>query len=207
VQEFFEGEGTANPIAVCIAKRRGRTPVTVRFSVEDAKRAGLWGKQGPWTQYPKRMMAMRARGFALRDAFADVLKGLITAEEAQDYPTEQAPRDITPAKPANPLDAIAAPVVEPEVDAIEMAQANAAAQMAAVEDAEDIQVFYLPSYSPEPNPDEMANADIKQAVTTLAPARTKLQLVKATARHLRSVQRQPAPIKKYFKHGPVRYAA
>jgi hypothetical protein len=141
VQEFFEGEGTANPIAVCIAKRRGRTPVTVRFSVEDAKRAGLWGKQGPWTQYPKRMMAMRARGFALRDAFADVLKGLITAEEAQDYPTEQAPRDITPAKPANPLDAIAAPVVEPEVDAIEMAQANAAAQMAAAEDAEDIQVF------------------------------------------------------------------
>jgi hypothetical protein len=137
VQEFFEGEGTANPIAVCIAKRRGRTPVTVRFSVEDAKRAGLWGKQGPWTQYPKRMMAMRARGFALRDAFADVLKGLITAEEAQDYPTEQAPRDITPAKPANPLDAIAAPVVEPEVDAIEMAQANAAAQMAATDDAED----------------------------------------------------------------------
>jgi hypothetical protein len=143
VQEFFEGEGTANPIAVCIAKRRGRTPVTVRFSVEDAKRAGLWGKQGPWTQYPKRMMAMRARGFALRDAFADVLKGLITAEEAQDYPTEQAPRDITPAKPANPLDAIAAPVVEPEVDVIAVAQANAAAQMAAAEDAEDIEAQFV----------------------------------------------------------------
>jgi hypothetical protein len=143
VQEFFEGEGTANPIAVCIAKRRGRTPVTVRFSVEDAKRAGLWGKQGPWTQYPKRMMAMRARGFALRDAFADVLKGLITAEEAQDYPTEQAPRDITPPKPANPLDAIAAPVVEPEVDVIAEAQANAAAQMAAAEDAEDIEAAFV----------------------------------------------------------------
>ncbi|OLI29678.1 hypothetical protein IXO92_16570, partial [Xanthomonas oryzae pv. oryzae] len=57
------------------------------------------------------------------------------------------------------------------------------------------------------NPDEMANADIKQAVTTLAPARTKLQLVKATARHLRSVQRQPERIRKYFEHGPVRYAA
>jgi hypothetical protein len=53
----------------------------------------------------------------------------------------------------------------------------------------------------------MANADIKQAVTTLAPARTKLQLVKATARHLRSVQRQPERIRKYFEHGPVRYAA
>ena len=73
--------------------------------------------------------------------------------------------------------------------------------------AEYIEVFYLPSYSPELNPDEMANADLKQAVTKLAPARTKLQLVKATARHLRSVQRQPQRIKKYFQHDPVRYAA
>jgi transposase len=75
------------------------------------------------------------------------------------------------------------------------------------EHADAIEVFYLPSYSPELNPDEMANADIKQAVTTQAPARTKLQLVKATARHLRSVQRQPERIRKYFEHGPVRYAA
>jgi transposase len=75
------------------------------------------------------------------------------------------------------------------------------------EHADAIEVFYLPSYSPELNPDEMANADLKQGVTTLAPARTKLQLVKATARHLRSVQRQPERIRKYFEHGPVRYAA
>jgi transposase len=71
----------------------------------------------------------------------------------------------------------------------------------------EIEVFYLPSYSPELNPNEMANADLKQAVTKLAPARTKLQLVKATARHLRSVQRQPERIKSYFEHEPVRYAA
>jgi transposase len=70
-----------------------------------------------------------------------------------------------------------------------------------------IEVFYLPSYSPELNPDEMANADIKQAVTKLAPARTKQQLHKAAASHLRSVQRQPERIKKYFQHDPVRYAA
>ncbi len=72
---------------------------------------------------------------------------------------------------------------------------------------DEIEVFYLPSYSPELNPDEMANADLKQAVTKLAPARTKLQLVKATARHLRSVQRQPQRIMKYFEHEPIRYAA
>ena len=71
----------------------------------------------------------------------------------------------------------------------------------------EIEVFYLPSYSPELNPNEMANADLKQAVTKLAPARTKLQLVKATSRHLRSVQRQPERIKSYFQHEPVRYAA
>ena len=75
------------------------------------------------------------------------------------------------------------------------------------EHADAIEVFYLPSYSPELNPDEMANADIKQAVTKQAPARTKLQLVRATAKHLRSVQRQPERIRKYFEHGPVRYAA
>jgi transposase len=72
---------------------------------------------------------------------------------------------------------------------------------------DQIEVFYLPSYSPELNPDEMANADIKQAVTTHAPARTKLQLVKTTARHLRSVQKQPERVRHYFQHGPVKYAA
>ncbi len=75
------------------------------------------------------------------------------------------------------------------------------------EHVDAIEVFYLPSYSPELNPDEMANAGIKQAITKLAPARTKLQLVKATARHLRSVQSQPERIRKYFQHEPVRYAA
>lgn len=53
----------------------------------------------------------------------------------------------------------------------------------------------------------MANAHLKQAVTKLAPARTKLQLVKPTARHLRSVQREPQRIMNYFEHEPIRYAA
>jgi hypothetical protein len=86
VVEKVEGDGDAM-VATCTAKRRGYPePTSVRFSVADAKKAGLWGKSGPWTQYPKRMLQMRARGFALRDAFPDVLKGLVTAEEAQDYP-------------------------------------------------------------------------------------------------------------------------
>ena len=120
VQEYFEGEGTPNPIAVCVAKRRGRKEVVAKFSVEDAKRAGLWGKTGPWQAYPKRMMQMRARGFALRDAFADVLTGLITAEEAHDWPAEAKGAPAPRQAPANPLDMVAKPVelaapVEPEV--------------------------------------------------------------------------------------------
>jgi transposase len=75
------------------------------------------------------------------------------------------------------------------------------------EHRDQIEACYLPSYSPELNPDEMANADIKQAVTKSAPARTKLQLVKATARHLRSVQTKPERIRRYFQHDPVKYAA
>lgn len=115
VEESIEDEGTPNPVAVCVARRKGRAPVTVRFSVEDAKRAGLWGKQGPWQAYPKRMLQMRARGFALRDAYPDVLKGLISTEEAQDYPeeTKRPPKDITP---RNPLDALQAPAPAPAVE-------------------------------------------------------------------------------------------
>ena len=108
IKEYFENEGTSNPVAVCVAKRKNRSEVVCKYSVEDAKRAGLWNKSGPWTQYPKRMLQMRARGFALRDAFPDVLKGLITVEEAQDYP-ETEEKDITPQPKMvlnNPLDAI-----------------------------------------------------------------------------------------------------
>ena len=74
-----------NLIATCIATRKGKPDVIRSFSKEYAEKAGLWGKAGPWTQYPTRMLQMRARSFALRDQFPDVLLGLILAEEAQDY--------------------------------------------------------------------------------------------------------------------------
>lgn len=97
--------------ATCIAKRVGKEPVIQTFSKADAIKAGLWkdapktkreGKNGsyevdsgPWYSYPERMLQMRARGFALRDAFPDVLKGLISAEEARDIPVPEAhPREV-----------------------------------------------------------------------------------------------------------------
>lgn len=71
--------------AVCVIKRRNQPEVKTTFSMEDAKKAGLQGKTGPWSTYPNRMLQMRARGFAIRDAFPDALKGIVTVEEAQDY--------------------------------------------------------------------------------------------------------------------------
>lgn len=79
--------------AICVVKRKGEPEYTGRFSQKDAENAGLWARSGPWKQYPKRMLQMRARGFALRDKFADVLGGLITREEAQDYPVDVTPQE------------------------------------------------------------------------------------------------------------------
>ena len=82
----FEGiNETVTDEGCTVEVRRNGKPAVVRtFTMEDAQKAGLAGKQGPWTQYPKRMMQMRARSFALRDAFADALKGIQSAEEVGD---------------------------------------------------------------------------------------------------------------------------
>jgi hypothetical protein len=127
VRETIEGEGE-HMVAVCQAKRRGDAqPVESRFGVAEAKKAGLWGKQGPWTQYPRRMLQMRARGFALRDAFPDVLRGLVTAEEAADYThVETEPVRVTQPTP-------------PVADDAAMQKARAAIDLA--KDAEQVRKF------------------------------------------------------------------
>jgi hypothetical protein len=94
VQESDDGT-----TATCRVKRRGEPEQLRTFSVEDAKTAGLLGKQGPWTQYPKRMRQMRARAFALRDVFPDVLRGLPVAEEVMDAPTERHMGPVDEVKP------------------------------------------------------------------------------------------------------------
>jgi len=96
IQESFDDSKMA---ATCTVWRKGGDKHTQVFSQADAQTAKLWGKAGPWTQYPKRMLQMRARGFAVRSQFADALAGLITREEAEDMPVE---RDITPVSAALP---------------------------------------------------------------------------------------------------------
>lgn len=84
-------EKLVNDTAYCTVKRRGDAEeYTYEFSKEDAKVAGLLSKGGVWSQYPERMLQMRARGFALRDKFADVLKGIAMREEVEDYVVEVA---------------------------------------------------------------------------------------------------------------------
>lgn len=78
-------------VARCKITRPGHPPCERTFSIDDAKTAGLFKKQGPWTSYPERQMAWRAFWFAARDIAADVLKGLHGAEEVRDF----VERDIT----------------------------------------------------------------------------------------------------------------
>jgi transposase len=70
----------------------------------------------------------------------------------------------------------------------------------------DIELFYLPSYSPERNPDEYLNRDLKQSIASKPPARNKDQLQKQVALAMKQIQKLPERIKSYFKNSNVLYA-
>jgi transposase len=70
-----------------------------------------------------------------------------------------------------------------------------------------IRLFYLPSYSPDLNPDEYLNQDVKQAVNTLPGARHSVQLKGIVGAHLRKRARQPHIVEGFFKHPKIIYAA
>ena len=71
----------------------------------------------------------------------------------------------------------------------------------------EIEVFYLPGYSPELNPDEGINGDLKQAVTRKAPARDKVPLKRTVLGHMRNLSRSPDRVRSFFGHTTFRYAA
>lgn len=117
VKEEIQGDEKEEWIAICTVKRKGNPEVVSKFSWKEAKDAQLTGKPGPWLSYPKRMLQMRARGFALRDAFPDLLNGLISQEEAQDYPTQtiEPPPVQLQSRPVNkPEDIQEMPAIEQE---------------------------------------------------------------------------------------------
>lgn len=97
-----------------------KSTYTEFYTVADAKVAGLWGKSGPWTTNPKRMLKYRARSFVLRDVFPDVLKGMLSREEAFDIDVEvveakpKKQKLFTPKKEEEPEDAFTPP--NPPID-------------------------------------------------------------------------------------------
>lgn len=118
-REWIECEGD-QMVARCELHRLGwDMPITATFSVEDAKSAKLWGKAGPWQQYPKRMLGIRARAFALRDGFADVLTGLQIREEVTDYHTTEA-IDATPSSAVSKDDILQQAGIETPAEIIDV---------------------------------------------------------------------------------------
>jgi hypothetical protein len=98
--------------AVCTMWRVNKAqPVTRRFTIAQAKKAELWTKKGPWQTYPDRMLLYKARNWAGRDLFPDVLRGLVSAEEALEKP------DITERPPARVMRLSEQPPAEAVVDA------------------------------------------------------------------------------------------
>lgn len=75
------------------------------------------------------------------------------------------------------------------------------------EHEQKIEVFYLPSYSPELNPDERLNADLKQAMGSKAPVRTKNKLRMAAVDHMTKLENSPERVKAFFQDPRVKYAA
>lgn len=116
----YEGQGDNLTAVATLTRGDTKKQIVRRFSIADAKRAGLIGKQGPWQQYPQRMIAMRARSWAVRDGAADALMGLQVAEEVQDYGPDAA-RDVTPQAPRRGGVVYADP--DPVIDEIHDAQA------------------------------------------------------------------------------------
>ncbi len=72
---------------------------------------------------------------------------------------------------------------------------------------EEIEVFYLPSYSPELNPDEYLNGDLKAGVHSRPPSRSQENLIKKVKSHMFKLQKLPARVSNYFKHSKIAYAA
>lgn len=123
IDRRWEGEGDERCAIITTHRVEEAEPVSTRYSVRDAKVAGLWKKPGTWTTNPDRMLAYRALGFHCRDNFPDVLGGIAgTTEELRDAnlavnPKGRPERDVTP-PPAgpDPLLAQAEELVEGEED-------------------------------------------------------------------------------------------
>ena len=72
---------------------------------------------------------------------------------------------------------------------------------------DQIELFYLPSYSPQLNPEERLNADLKKEIGKHVPVRSKAKLREATSQHMTMLEQSPERVESYFQDRRVRYAA
>jgi transposase len=92
------------------------------------------------------------------------------------------------------------------VDNLRVHRAKAVAAWVA-ENADVIEIFYLPPYAPDTNPDELLNNDLKQAIAKRRTPRTKAALRDEITSHMRDLQRRRAKVRSFFREPSVRYAA
>lgn len=132
IEERMEFDEKGIPtLAVCRVKRKGEKTWTEHVLTRaQAQRAGWWSKAGPWTQTPQRMMQLRPRSWCLRDKFADVLKGLRSAEEAEDMVdiTPHASATTVPAEPRRSDFQADAPSAQPAAEAPQAAAGSNAGE-------------------------------------------------------------------------------
>ncbi|MBF0229178.1 MAG: hypothetical protein HQK63_06245 [Desulfamplus sp.] len=95
-REYFTGTWANDDFTAVCECSRGNESAVEQFSIADAKTAKLWAYPSagmtPWHKYPKRMLQMRARSWALRNMFSDVLKGISATEELTEYDIELTPQ-------------------------------------------------------------------------------------------------------------------
>lgn len=199
IREDITGEGDAR-VAICTVKRRGEPePIIGRFSVADAKRAGLWDERAkvrrknrqtgdmyeapndaPWHRFPERMMKMRARAFALRDGFADVLGGLYLREEVEEdqllevEPAPTGPKPPAPPRPAAPEQpALRAPESQAETQlALDQLSNSEVREMAGSSPSAPPHVAKAPPKPPVPSAPPPAQAKAAREHTDVAPQPT-----------------------------------
>ena len=139
-EETFDSETMT---AYCTIKRKDMSkPETRSFSAEDAQIAGLWGRN-VWAKYPKRMLAMRARTYAFRDIFPEVLQGMVTTEEAQEIAQQDVMNDYSKAL-VQPVVRRAVEPVKEDVVAIEyMPLESIQQQVSAITDEQELVKVYM----------------------------------------------------------------
>lgn len=165
-EDGYREDGTAF-CRIVRQSKKGRREVYREFSVEMAKKAGLWGRN-TWAQYPERMLLWRARGYAVRDIYADALMGLVSFEEAQDQPSQPMDRDVTPPAQADSSEAPAPKKKSSKADAIKnkVKPQEEAVEIDQEADSESQEEVILTPPEPieneevyEPSPEELAQGD------------------------------------------------